>query len=237
MIALILAAGLGSRLNGLSKNIPKPMIAYKNKPLLEHNVIKCVKAGITEIYINVHYQKKVIKDYFGDGKKWNCKIFYSEEDILLGTSGALKKVSLNNLSQNFIVVYGDNYSSYNFNEIINFHNDNKCNMTIVAAEIKNPSESGILDFDSSFKLVNFTEKPANTDKFSSYYANMGIYVIEKEILQYIPLGCSDFGKNIIPELLKKNVPIAVKLMKKNVVGIDTPLLFNKYLKDVPNDLL
>jgi len=236
MIALILSAGVGSRLNDITFDIPKPMIKYNNKPLLEHNLIKCVNAGIKDIFINIHHQKNIIKDYFGDGSKWNCHISYSEENTLLGTSGALKKISLLSSSQHYIVIYGDNYSTYNFKEIINFHNNSKCKMTIVSAKVNDPTGSGILNFDDNFRLLNFFEKPINNLIYDSYYANMGIYVIDRELLKYIPNGFSDFGKNIIPDLLKKNVPIAIKLMKKNVIGIDTPLLYHKHIKEDLNDL-
>ena len=84
MKAIILAAGKGVRLGELSNSLPKPMIKYKGKPILEYNVELCKEFGINDIYINVHHLPEKIISYFGNGEKWGLNIQYVKEEYLLG---------------------------------------------------------------------------------------------------------------------------------------------------------
>ena len=79
MKAVILAAGKGERLKEVTDRIPKPMIEYKGKPILQHNIELCKKFGIDEIFINTHHLHEIIQNYFSDGKKFGVKISYSVE--------------------------------------------------------------------------------------------------------------------------------------------------------------
>ena len=79
MNAIILAAGMGSRLGDITKKIPKPMVKIQGKPILEHNILLCKKYGVKEIFINLHHLPDVIVNYFGDGKKYGVKILYHYE--------------------------------------------------------------------------------------------------------------------------------------------------------------
>ena len=89
MKAFILAAGLGTRLKNLTKDLPKPLIKVKGKSLLEWNILKLKAAGIDHIIINTHYLGSRIEEAIGDGKKFNIKVSYSHEEKILGTGGAL----------------------------------------------------------------------------------------------------------------------------------------------------
>ena len=83
MKAVILAAGVGSRLGSVTKTIPKPMIEIHGKPILLHNINLCRKANVTDIYINLHHLPNVIKDYFGDGSQKGINIKYVEATSIL----------------------------------------------------------------------------------------------------------------------------------------------------------
>ena len=84
-----MAAGIGSRLGEISKQLPKPMIEVNGKPILAHNIDLCINADVHEICINLHHLPHVIKDYFGDGSEFGVNITYNYEPSLLGTAGAL----------------------------------------------------------------------------------------------------------------------------------------------------
>ena len=117
MRALILAAGKGSRLGPYTKHIPKPMIEIDNKPILQHNIELCRKSGISDIFINLHYLPDKISKYFGDGSKFDVNITYNYESDLLGTAGALLEFKKEFLNEPFFVLYGDNYSNFDLNEL------------------------------------------------------------------------------------------------------------------------
>ena len=86
---LLMAGGRGKRLMPLTENCPKPLIKVKGKPILEIILEQCIDSGIENFYISVHYLSNKIIDYFGNGEKWNVKINYLDEEIPLGTAGAL----------------------------------------------------------------------------------------------------------------------------------------------------
>src|SRR5882724_7862968 len=91
MRAMILAAGVGSRLDPLTRNVPKPLVPVLNRPVMEYLVELLKKHGFDEIMVNVFYLGDQIKQYFGDGSHWGVKIFWSEEDRLWGDAGSVKR--------------------------------------------------------------------------------------------------------------------------------------------------
>ena len=221
MKALILAAGLGKRL-GL-KDLPKPMYKINDKPILEENILLLKKHGIKEIFINLHYMPEIIKDYFGDGSKLGVNIQYSYEKELLGTSGAVKNIE-NNLGKDpFFVIYGDNYTNIDLTDMLNYHKTCKSISTIgVFDPDKNPNSKiagGIIITDENNNLISFIEGGKNKIKG---YVNAGVYILESQVLDFIPNERpSDFGNDIFPTLLIKGYQIKTYLTEGFVFAIDT----------------
>lgn len=220
MKALVLAAGLGSRL-GL--DIPKPMFVVSDRPILEHNILLLKKHGIKDICINVHYKKEIIKDYFRDGSNFGVNIQYSEEDVLLGTSGAVKKLEKHLQDDDFIVVYGDNYSEINLTEMISFHKKYNPVGTIAVFNPMVVPNSGIaggtIKIDDSFRVLNFNEvKTVN----ATDYVNAGVYILNPSILSNIPRNImSDFGKDIFAKLIEDGKILMCYVTNSFVFAIDT----------------
>ena len=221
MKALILAAGLGTRL-GL-ENIPKPMYAIAGKPILEHNIMLLKKHNIKDICINLHYLPDVIKNYFNDGTKWGVNIQYSYEKELLGTSGTVKSLSWFWDKSPFFVIYGDNFTNVNLTEMFNFHLSSKGAVTIAVFDPQKVPNSGIAGgyvlLDKNNKLFSFIE---GGESQVNGYVNAGIYVLEPEILDMIPRNMfSDFGKDIFPKLLEKGYLVNGYLTNSFVIAVDT----------------
>ncbi len=221
MKALILAAGLGSRLK--LENIPKPMYEINGKPILEHNILLLKKHGILNICITLHYMGDVIKTYFGDGKKWGVNIQYSDEKELLGTSGALKNISWFIDKEPFLVIYGDNYTDINISEMIKFHKSAESIATIALFDPKKSLNSGIAGgvviLDKNNNIQSFIE--GKGDKVNGY-VNAGVYVLESKILDMIPNRFpSDFGKDIFPKLLNEGFLLRGYITSSFVLAIDT----------------
>ena len=91
MKAMILAAGVGSRLDPLTRAIPKPMVPVVNRPVIEHIVLDLKKHGFTEIMVNLHYLGDVIQQGLGDGTRLGVRISYAQEDKLWGDAGSVKR--------------------------------------------------------------------------------------------------------------------------------------------------
>lgn len=205
MKALILAAGLGTRLKPLTDQIPKAMVEVGGKPLLYYNIKNLKKHGIKKIWINLHYLPHVIQNYFGDGKKIGVKIHYSYEKELLGTSGALRNhssgIEKEFKNTSFLVFYGDHLTNINFKKMIEQHKTKRALMTVALYQHDKPWTKGVVELDTRGKVLHFIEKP-HKDKITSNLVNSGFYICEKEIFKFIPEGFSDFGFDIFPRLLR-----------------------------------
>ena len=125
MKAFILAAGLGTRLKDLTKDLPKPLLKVKGKSLIEWNILKLKRAGFEHIIINTHYLGDLIEDHIGNGEKFNLKISYSREEEILGTGGALIKAKDLIGRETFLILSGDLWTDYPFSRLINYDSKKK----------------------------------------------------------------------------------------------------------------
>jgi len=254
MKAIILAAGKGERLGNLVNSMPKPMIKVKGKPILEYNIELCKKYGLTDIFINVHHLSNYIMDYFGDGSMYGVNITYSIENVLFGTSGAVKQIAKSfwNYDDNnaleihsqdfstigfepFFVLYGDNLSDYNLNNIKEKGNKTKAIATIGFHYREDVTSSGVADFDAGGRVLSFIEKPKDNET-TSHWVNAGIYYLMPHILNHIPEGHSDFAQNVFPSLLMKKISIYGVCDNTDVKAFDTIEMLNKNISNLNKSL-
>ena len=229
MKALILAAGKGSRLSTIIKDVPKPMLLFNGKPILEHNINLCKRYGVIDFFINTSHLADVITNYFETGRKLGVNICYSFESELLGTSGALNNFKEQLSSDDFLVIYGDNFTNINIQELIKKHQQNEAMATIAFHYREDVCQSGVAELANDGRITTFIEKPA-PNQTNSHWVNAGIYVINKDIFKFIPQGFSDFGKDIFPLLLKNNIPMYGVCFSNEVLAFDTPEMYYKNKK-------
>jgi len=204
--AMVLAAGLGTRLRPLTDLISKPMAPIVNKPVMEHIVELLKKHDFKEIVCNLHWYPEAIKDYFGDGSKWGVSITYSYESELLGTAGGVKNVEAFFENNTFLILSGDALTDIDLSELVQFHKEKGGICTLALTEVEDPSQYGVVILDNDNKIMGFQEKPLMGEA-KSKLANSGIYVFESEIFEYIPSGSFyDFGRDLFPKLLNENIP-------------------------------
>jgi NDP-sugar pyrophosphorylase family protein len=223
MQAVILAAGEGRRLRPLTERLPKPMLNVGGRPILEHNVRLLARHGVDEIFINTHHAADSITDYFGNGSSFGVSIKYSNEEAILGTSGALWPLQ-EHLSSAFFVLYGDNLTTCDLSALAAFHRLKDGIATIAVYRRENVTAGGIVSMDDDDRILHFAEKPKRDEIFSSW-VNAGIMVCEPEIFEAIPAGTSDFGKDVIPALLEDHKPLFAYRMNELTEGlwwIDSP---------------
>lgn len=205
MKAMILSAGVGSRLFPLTDKLPKPMLPVANKPALEYLVSLCANNDIKDIRMNLHYLPEEIDTYFHDGKEWGVNISYSLEKNLLGTAGAVKR-SENFLNETFVVLSGDGFTNINLSAMLAFHKKSGAKVTIAVKQVEDPSKFGVVIAEADGKINAFQEKPKKEEALSNL-VNLGIYIIEPEILKLIPKNIKyDFGYELFPKLLELNIP-------------------------------
>lgn len=204
---MILAAGVGSRLDPLTRNVPKPMVPILNRPVIEHIVDKLKKHGFTEIMVNLHYLGDVIKAHLGDGKKFGVQIKYAQEDRLWGDAGSVKRAEEFLRDGTFLVVGGDDISDIDLSRLLKYHKDKKALSTIALSLVDDPSEYGIVLMNEKGRITRFLEKPKGEVIFSNT-ANTGVYLFEPEVFDVIPRGVSfGFGHNVFPQLLEQKKPL------------------------------
>ena len=220
--AVILAGGRGERLKPLTNHIPKPMIRINNKPLLLYDIELFRNYGIVDIILSVCYLPQVIKNYFGNGKKFGINISYSLENKHkpLGTSGAIKKLQ-KKIRQTLILCYGDTLRQINIRKLLEFHREKKATATICIYENKRPNPKSSVIYDENNRIISFEERPKEL-KIAKVWSNAGLYVLEPEIFSYIPkTGPSDFGKDVFPKLLMNDSRIYAYIQKGYFLDIGT----------------
>lgn len=235
MQAVIMAGGKGTRLASVTKDIPKPMVPIMNRPLLEYQINNLKENGITDIIVVVGYLGEVIKEYFSDGSKFGVHITYYEEEVPLGTAGALREIK-DQLEEDFILIFGDLFINISFIRFWNFHKKKKAAITLFAHPNSHPYDSDILVEDSDHRVIAWSYK--NTERTTDYknLVNAGVYVIHKGALEHLP-DCQkvDLEKQLITKLISSREIFAYH-STEYVKDIGTPERLAKVEKDVQNKI-
>ncbi|WP_319633229.1 mannose-1-phosphate guanyltransferase [Romeriopsis navalis] len=202
-----MAGGSGTRLRPLTCDSPKPMVSILNRPIAEHIIHLLRQNDITEIIATLHYLPDALRDYFQDGSEFGVKMIYAvEEDQPLGTAGCVKNIE-ELLRETFLVISGDSVTDFDLRQAIEFHRSRASKATIVLARVPNPLEFGVVITNEAGQIQRFLEKPSTSEVFSDT-VNTGIYILEPEVLDYLPTEqSSDFSQDLFPMLLDKQVPI------------------------------
>lgn len=199
--AVILAGGKGSRLRPYTIVLPKPLMPIGDYPILEVIVRQLALQGFTHITLAVNHQAELIKAFFGDGSKWGISIEYSLEDRPLGTMGPLKLIQ--NLPDDFLVMNGDILTDIVFADFFNNHVKSGAIYTISSHLRENMIDYGVLQTSNGL-LTGFVEKPKNI-----FEVSMGIYMLSKKVLNFIPENTTYGFDQLMLALLAKNEPVAV----------------------------
>jgi len=195
--AIILAGGKGTRLRPYTVVLPKPLMPIGDHPILEVIIRQLKQYNFTHITMAVNHQAEIIKAFFGDGSKWGIKIDYSLEKKSLSTMAPLKLI--NDLPEDFLVMNGDILTDLDFGEFYKNHIKNKNIFTISSYQREVKSEFGVLAVDNLNTLTGFREKP-----ISIYDVSMGIYMVSKKAVEYIPEDTFYGFDHLMLDLMKNN---------------------------------
>lgn len=219
--AVILCAGLGTRLRPLTNTMPKPMIPLLGKPLLEWNIEQFKKHGVNEFFINLHYLPEVIQNYFGDGKKWGVKIHYFLEEKILGTAGGVKNFT-EQLDDVFFLIYGDMLSLVDYEKMEQafFTKPDAIGMQrMQKTEEYVDADVAELGLDGVFLKIH--PKP-HTEKYLNAYRMRGVFILKKEILNYVPEDTFyEISKQLLPDVLHRKKKCYAYECGEYSKGIDT----------------
>jgi mannose-1-phosphate guanylyltransferase len=198
MKAVILAGGLGTRLQPYTFFIPKPMLPLGNKPLLEH-IVEWIKnvGGIDKIVVCVSYLHRTIEDYFEDGARFGVEIEYARSERPLATAGQLKTAE-KLLDDSFVCIYGDSVYEFNLRKMIRQHKEAKAFVSMALLHYSTKMKYGFIDINGQDKVTAWREKPE-----ISGLINIGCYVMEPEFLKIIPksgaFGMDDAVRKVLEQ--------------------------------------
>ena len=199
---VILAGGKGSRLKPYTVSMPKPLVPLGDKPILEIVIEKLKSHGFTRVTLTVNHMADIIVAFFGDGSKWGVNIDYTLEDKPLSTMGPLSLVK--DLPENFLVMNGDVLTDLNYGDFYDEHVKSKSIFTIGSSRRVDTIDYGVLHCDNEKKLMNFEEKPK-----SNFLVSMGVYVVNKKVLEFIPKNTFFGFDHLMHVLLDNKIPVEV----------------------------
>jgi NDP-sugar pyrophosphorylase family protein len=202
MKAIILAGGEGKRLRSVVKDIPKPMAPVKGIPFLEYLILQLKKQNINDVIFSTGYKGDIIKSYFQDGDNWDINIEYSEEDKPLGTGGALRKAGELIDDEQFIVMNGDSFFDIEFKQLISFHEEKQAVATISLAYAETIERYGHVEIGNGGEITKFIEKG---NSVSAGHVNGGIYILNSELINKIPLGQVSLETEVLPNLINRGL--------------------------------
>src|SRR5262245_3060508 len=220
MRAMILAAGLGTRLRPLTYLMPKPMAPVLNVPVMEHGLRLLAAHGFTEVISNVSYLPEQIKEHFGDGSRLGVELSYSDEEEPLGTAGGVGRArDFLAASDSFVIISGDALTDIDLGAMREAHHSHDGIATLATKRVEDTSQFGVVITDPEGRVSGFQEKPDPAEALSDL-ANCGIYMFRAEIFDHFPEpghhsragdedqpeGFVDWAMDVFPSLLEGDVP-------------------------------
>jgi mannose-1-phosphate guanylyltransferase/mannose-1-phosphate guanylyltransferase/phosphomannomutase len=203
MKAMVLAAGLGTRLKPLTFEIPKPMVPVLDRPVMAHIVGLLAEQGFDELIANLHYHPDAIRDYFGD------RLEYRHEEELLGTAGGVRNVADFFGDEPIVIVSGDALTDVDLRALVERHREVGGIATLTVKKVHDTREYGVVIHDADGRIQGFQEKPDPAEALSDL-GNCGIYCFSAEIFDYFPdRPFVDWAQDVFPVLLEHDVPFHV----------------------------
>lgn len=200
MRAMVLAAGLGTRLRPLTFEITKPMVPVLDRPVMEHIVDLLDKHGFEEVIANLHYFPESIREHFGE------RLSYRFEEDLLGTAGGVRGCAEFFGDEPFLVISGDALTDIDLQAFAARHTQAGGVATLAVKQVPDTREYGVVLHDREGRITGFQEKPP-PDEALSDLGNCGIYMFDPKIFDYFPnRPFVDWAQDVFPVLLENDVP-------------------------------
>jgi len=221
---MLLAGGQGARLYALTNVVAKPAVSFGAKyRIIDFTLSNCYNSGIDTVGVLTQYQPLILNDYLGNGEPWDLDRsyggLYTLPPYMAKVGGEWYKGTANAIYQNLqflqrynpehvLILSGDHIYKMDYSKMLEAHIEKNADCTIATIDVplEEASRFGILDYDKTMRIKAFDEKPA---KPKSNHASMGIYIFKFEALERELLADeatkgsqNDFGKNIIPNMLK-----------------------------------
>jgi dTDP-glucose pyrophosphorylase len=225
-VILLIAGGKGKRLMPYTKYVPKPLLKISQNTIIHDLILNSMSQGFYNFIISINYKAEKFKKIFDNGSQLNCNIKYLHERKPLGTAGPIKLLKKKDFKNKpIIIMNADLITNIDLTELLNFHNQNKNDLTVCVKNITLSIPYGEIEF--SKKGINkIHEKPNKT-----YFINIGIYAINQSILKVLKKEKEFFDMNSLINLaIKKDYKVKAFPVYENWQDIGNKLDFNKLRK-------
>ncbi|MCZ8327593.1 MAG: nucleotidyltransferase family protein [Cyclobacteriaceae bacterium] len=195
--AIVMAGGRGERLKPMTDTVPKPLLTVGSKPIIQHNLDRLFKYGVDDIWITIRYLGQKIKEVVGTGQNQGVKIKYIEEEVPLGTIGAVRLIK--DFKHPYVLVSNsDLLTNLDYEDFFVDFINQQADLSVVTIPYTVNIPYAVLETNNRY-VVSFKEKPDYT-----YYSNGGIYLIKREVLQLIPENSFFNATDLMEVLIKQN---------------------------------
>jgi NDP-sugar pyrophosphorylase family protein len=240
MKAMILAAGLGTRLRPLTETIPKPLLPVAGVPLIVWNLLLLRQHGITDVIVNLHHLGHLIEQTLGDGSKWGMSVSYSREAVILGTGGGIKQAEAFFGGGSFLVLNGDTMMDLDLGEVVRAHRERGALATMVLREDPDARRWGSVEVDQAGRVCSINgwgraDAGAGGPRFTHMFA--GVHVMEPRLLDVVPSGQESSIIDAYVRSLALGELIGSFLMRGYWSDVGTPDRYAQVQKDAEAGLI
>lgn len=200
--------------------LPKPMILFGGKPILEHLIERLAAAGWREIHLSLGYRPEAVASHFGDGLRWGVRLRYHVEKTPRGTAGAVADLG-DQLGGDMLVVYGDLHTDMDFKRFVDFHDAHPSSAaSIVLIETDHPFDSDLARLDGERLAGFYRAKPGEPHEPLALAA---VWAVRGPLLDLVPRDRpSDFGRDIFPEALRRGLELGAYRTGETLADLGTP---------------
>lgn len=202
MRAMVLAAGLGTRLRPLTDDRPKALVDVGGRPLITYNLELLRRFGVTDVVINLHYHGAVLREVLGDGSAFGLRIEYSPEDPLLDTGGGIKHAEARLAGDDFLVLNSDTIVDLPLDRVIASHRARQAAATLVLRHDPEQARYGTIEIDASERIRRFLGTPEVVTESLDAFMFAGVHVMSPQIFRFMPAsGAFSMTRETYPKML------------------------------------
>jgi NDP-sugar pyrophosphorylase family protein len=188
MKAMILAAGLGTRLRPLTNTMPKPLLPVAGTPLIVWNLLLLKRHGFREVIINLHHLAPMIEQALGNGSKYGLRIWYSQEPVILGTGGGIKQVESNFSGEPVLILNGDTLVEIDLDALCAFHQQRNAAATLVLRADPDATRWGLVEVGEDHRIVRITGRGRSEATVTQPRMFAGIHILHPRLLRDVVKG-------------------------------------------------
>ena len=240
MKAMVLAAGLGIRLRPLTESVPKPLLPLGPYPLLLWNLLLLRRHGVAHVMINLHYLGDQIRQTLGDGSQWRMQLSYSEEPVLLGTGGGIKRVEEFFDDGPFLVLNGDTIADLDVSRLVAYHRKQEALATMVLRDDSDVERWGVVETDENDRVLRiqgkgYTAQENDVAPYRRMFA--GVHVLEPLMLRHVPQGSFSSIIDAYTWWLERGAIVAGYMFSGYWSDMGTPERYAQVQRDVEAGIL